>query len=598
MMNLKVKQKSMRMKLVRQQKRLKRNADSNYQRFLLQLCLGREHITFIPHLKALIKSKDWAGVLEFADYLASLKHEAATDHFVANQFALLVRKYPFLPSSVNTDPEGKALSTFLASERKCSRMNRVFELFNKRSPYESYLAKMRSVIRYIIGDAPNISAVNDRAGFGPGASVGLSGSSLHVGKKLTTEWTVTPSAMTYAYNAVVSHDQFRYLLYEKEHGYYCIDDNRTFDKFRSRLAYVTHNNISFVLKTARTYRTIGKEPLLNGYLQKGVDTDWKNNLLRFGINLKSQKRNQEMAREGSLDDSEESFVTIDLKSASDCGSIGLVRNLFPEDWFGFLNSIRSKDYMLYGKLYQYHKFCSMGNGFCFPLETLVFTAACESVGCGKPGIDYSIFGDDIVVRKKHAAKVIWLLSKLGFSVNKEKTFIQGPFRESCGADWYLGENVRPFTLDFKLDSVESIFKILNLTKGSSSTEAFFKSVRPFLFSLLDESFRLVRPFTGNADSGIDGYADEVLLASNCNYRFVNGSSKYSWLELQHVPISDRRPIPPGADDESVVRYALLFGLASSRRHRLGVEFSLRRETKTKMTLISHPGATSLWLPAP
>lgn len=576
------------------QKCLKRNSTSSYRGFLLDLCSDREHLWFIPKFKALVKANAWGELLSFADSLASQKYEDANEHLLANQFALLVRKYPFHPKVVGTDPEGRSAETFLKSERKCARMNRVFDLFNQRSPYETYLAKCRAYIQYVIGSEPNMEQVYSECGFGSGASVGTHGNATHLAKKLLGEWSVSPSAMMVAFEAVSSHAQFADFLAERNGEFYCFDKDKTFRKFMSRIAITTHNKISFVPKTARTHRTIAVEPLLNGYVQKGIDNVFRRKLKRVGIDLSDQSRNQEMARVGSLNDSEESFVTIDLASASDSISTGLVRNLLPPEWFYLLDRTRSKNYELAGKVRRYNKFCSMGNGFCFPLETLIFVSVCSACGCGVAGDDFSVYGDDIIVRKKFADKVIWLLNKLGFVTNKSKTFLNGPFRESCGADWFGGRNVRPFTLDYKLDSIESVYKTLNITKERSSTEPIFLHSRPFLFGLLDTVSQLVRPFKGNHDSGIDGYTEEFMSSPNC--RLSKRLQRWEWRELSHTPVEDDSPVGAGTDDYPLWMYTLLAGGTSSRSSRLPVKFYLRRETKATVVLTGHAGAFSTWLP--
>lgn len=579
-----------------QQLALRRNCGVTYHRLLALLCSHYSHLEILKPLHRAILNGDWKVALDEADSLASQKYEDATLHFVANQFAALVRKYPFDPKIVNTDPRGKALKTFLKSEHKCSRLNKFFSLLNKRDPYSLYTSKMRSFIQYLIGLSPDMEEIYSECNFGGGASVGVHGNATNLGRKISScQWSVSPGAFVHGFNSMMSHHQLRNFLFEKRVGYYCFDGTYAFQKYKERTACITYNKISFVPKTAKTERTIAVEPLVNGYLQKGVDVCLRARLRRININLNDQTRNQEMAREGSLSDSEDSFVTIDLSSASDSISTGLVRYLFPEDWFYLLDSIRSREFLLAGKKFSYHKFCSMGNGFCFPIETLIFVAVCESCGCGIPGTDYSVYGDDIIIRKRYADKVIWLLKKLGFSTNKDKTFLEGPFRESCGSDWFGGQSVRPFTLDFKLDSVESVYKFLNITKERSSTELFFKEVRPFLFGLLPVDLRLLRPFKGNHDSGIDGYVDEFLSSPSC--LLSKREQHWRWYELAHSPVDDKSPIYGGADDESVWMYALLAGVPSNRSIRHPVKFVLRRKTRTTVVLTGHGGATSLWLPS-
>jgi hypothetical protein len=58
---------------------------------------------------------------------------------------------------------------------------------------------------------------------------------------------------------------------------------------------------------------------------------------------------------------------------------------------------------------------------------------------------FRIYGDDIIVDKALTSNVIECLSKLGFVVNKEKSFYaEDAYRESCGKHYLVGEDVTPF----------------------------------------------------------------------------------------------------------------------------------------------------------
>jgi hypothetical protein len=53
-----------------------------------------------------------------------------------------------------------------------------------------------------------------------------------------------------------------------------------------------------------------------------------------------------------------------------------------------------------------------------------------------------VFGDDIIVPTDLYEETLQALSALGFIPNTDKSFGAGPFRESCGADWFNGKSVR------------------------------------------------------------------------------------------------------------------------------------------------------------
>lgn len=575
------------------QAELRSNSFKIYEGVMNVLFQHYEKYDFVRSLRGYFRSKRYDLALQLADSLSEQKYSDATLHFVANQFALLVRKYPWKPDSVKTDPEAVAIRKFFTAEHRCKRLNRKFFLYdNYRSPLESYLSKMRGFIRYTIGDEPPLERILGSSGFGAGASLGVHGNATHLARKiLADKWTVTPGATTYSYWAICMNPHLRDLLLESKDHISCLDWSTAKARYDSKAQYVANNKLAFVPKTAKTHRAIAVEPLLNGFVQKGADLFMRKCLKRIGIDLSDQELNQRMARQGSLPDQEDPFVTIDLSSASDSISIGVVKSLLPPDWFDFLNRIRSHRYELNGKLYTYHKFCSMGNGFCFPLETLIFTAILISADCGRPGTDFSVYGDDIVVRQSKAALVLRLLKALGFEPNRDKTFLEGPFRESCGSDWFGGVDVRPYTLDYALDSLEALYKWLNLSRRNIMTSMFFEGTHDYILSWIPHRYRFFRPHKGNPDSGIDAWADQHLTSPHCF--FDRRLQAWRCKELRHSPISDKSVSKSAYRRDSVDMYALLSGV---RPERYQVAYTFRRKTKTTITFTSYSGATSTWLP--
>jgi len=86
-----------------------------------------------------------------------------------------------------------------------------------------------------------------------------------------------------------------------------------------------------------------------------------------------------------------------------------------------------------GLYYLPNKVSSMGNGFTFDLMTIVLLCLARVYDSGS-----TVFGDDIIIDRKVAPEFIAQLSVGKFKVNVEKTFFDGPFRESCGANYLDG----------------------------------------------------------------------------------------------------------------------------------------------------------------
>jgi len=117
------------------------------------------------------------------------------------------------------------------------------------------------------------------------------------------------------------------------------------------------------------YRSICVEPGLTSFYQLALGEEIRRRLLRVGVDIRDQTRNQLLAREGSVTGL---LATIDLSSASDTMSYELIRYLLPPDWFDLLTSFRSPSVTYKGSVIDLEMFSSMGNGFTFPLETLVY----------------------------------------------------------------------------------------------------------------------------------------------------------------------------------------------------------------------------------
>jgi len=233
---------------------------------------------------------------------------------------------------------------------------------------------------------------------------------------------------------------------------------RQYEVFRD-LQEVSGSVLFTVPKKTDIDRCACKEPDVNMYLQKGVGNHIRRRLLRFNVNLNDQSVNRGLAKQGSLTGD---LATLDLSSASDTISIEAVRLLLPYEWFEYLNDIRSHSVSVDGRYYRMEMFSSMGNGFTFELESLLFYALCRSVAyfTNTPGI-VSIYGDDIVIPSEIANDVGFVLGRFGFSLNEEKSYSSGPFRESCGGHYRCGEDVTPFYLKRKPERLTDLIRVAN-----------------------------------------------------------------------------------------------------------------------------------------
>lgn len=217
--------------------------------------------------------------------------------------------------------------------------------------------------------------------------------------------------------------------------------------------------VVFVPKTALTPRVIAVEPSHMQYMQQGIMSYMvrkieRHPLTRGRINFARQDINQRMARRSSID---RRFATIDLKDASDRVHYSLAKRIFRHtSIWGYLDSSRSlKAALPDGTIVNLRKFASMGSATCFPTEAYVFFCLILSAihvhqrqlptpqsVCKLSKVVY-VYGDDIIVPSEYVNVVCSYLESYGLVVNRNKTFSVSHFRESCGADFYRGQAVKP-----------------------------------------------------------------------------------------------------------------------------------------------------------
>jgi hypothetical protein len=366
-----------------------------------------------------IRSRNIQAMAELVDRV-SVQH-ADPSWIWINQLAALFKKNAAFTSD---KCEETALKNFELGESLCRRTNRRIDFYSQypeRLPAQlnGYLDKMRTDIAVLLGSERTfVDDITSQLRITSGATEDRSRARSLPFLKMTGRLSAPFTSLKY----------LRVIMAELG----CEFDD---------VKYVgcDVNRVEFVPKNWKTHRSIACEPTHVLPLQLAAGNYIANALKEWRIDLRDQSLNQEKARQGSIDGS---FATIDLSMASDTLSINTVYDLLPEGWSQLLNDFRSKGGRLPdGGFVSYAKFSSMGNGFTFPLETLIFTAACRAVG----STEYTVYGDDIIVESGLVKDLLLLLKYLGFTVNDEKSFVDpdGRFRESCGSDWYNGKIVTP-----------------------------------------------------------------------------------------------------------------------------------------------------------
>lgn len=322
----------------------------------------------------------------------------------------------------------------------CNQQCKVFQLEPKRLFEDVVINQVIHTLDGFFFNGPDLaldlSVIYAGAGVGPGASIGADENTFYT-KMFDSALTSTSLSLNRLYrSAIASHPTWAEAEKQRRHIF---GDT-----------IVAGSRLSFVPKTSEISRSICTEPVLNMFFQKGIGSFLEGVLRRrYKIDLSTQPDiNRKLARLGSINGS---YATIDLSSASDCISLKLVESLFPKYFVNWLKLARSPVTILPdGSEVELHMISSMGNGFTFPLQTLIFATlvdACYAV-MGLPrynpdgSLRFGVFGDDIIVEKSAYEFVCQMLERFGFTVNVDKSFNSGHFRESCGADFYNGHDVR------------------------------------------------------------------------------------------------------------------------------------------------------------
>lgn len=537
-----------------------------------------------------LRARDYGRLLAWAESVVVTEYDDPLQYYRETQVASLIRKYPFTTREIpGINPELKAVSKFEAAELRCKRVNRKRVLMRAGARIDvrmQYWDHARNYIRKVLGETPDLSSIYDKCDLTGGASLGVHGNATNIWRKVFAErWTVTPMALKYVLPALWNNIQIRDCILPG--AVKCYDYEAFKAHVMQRAHIVDYNKVAFVPKTARTHRSIAVEPLLNGFVQKGVDEEMRELLKkRASINLRDQTKNQRLAYAGSLG-GHNPYCTVDLSAASDSMSIEVVRDLLPPDWFRLLLELRSPSYMTDdGVKTRYHKFCSMGNGFCFPLESLLFAAlafaACK-VSNNNP-YDFNIYGDDIVIRQGSALLLIELLQEMGFKTNVEKTFIFGPFRESCGADWYAGRDVRPVFLSSNLADLRQVFAFHNSFYKNPFTESFSEGLRTWLRSKFGSSY--LRPGREPGDGAYSVPLDAAMKSRHVTWH--REYQRWVWKEIASMPARDN-VLPKGAlrDDEIVRQTNLTKWYAIIRGAKPDMAFPLRYVTKAKVRQVCY-----------
>lgn len=486
-------------------------------------------------------SAGWDGA--YHPYPGITSHQFAFQHLRRS----LVKKY--LPGTSPKNPSGdqKAIDLFLKINRSCESYSLVQQQIT--SWEEVAINEAKNFIEDFfypdgVESILSLSNIYRGIGIGPGSSI-LAPETDFYSKLAISGLSTTDLGLYILYRDAIASDPLW----------------NGMEQLRSSTmgtAVVTGSRLSCVPKNTEISRTICTEPLLNMIFQKGIASAIEEGLRRkLGIHLSTQPdKNAELARIGSLTGR---FGTIDLSSASDSMSITLCKEMLPRSVFDMLMRVRSPSTTLPGgEVVELHMIASMGNAFCFPLQTLLFSAVV--VGCYRAlGVplekpywppyrvlgandtrtlgNFAVFGDDIIVETRCYNLVTRVLSILGFSVNHDKSFSEGPFRESCGSDFHQGNNVRGVYIQHLRDVGDCYSAINRLVHYGARHAVRFHNLVDFLLS---RCRFLPVPYDEGDDAGVKVPLCLLNSPTRCKR---TGAVKYGYRQLvpRKLDYRDERP---------------------------------------------------------
>lgn len=478
--------------------------------------------------------------------------------FRRNQYASTLKKVESEAEKERLHVE--ALSSFLDRNRALAEFN---SMLASCEPDDStmlgyVLRRARHLVRWVLGDITT-EEIFDAARHSNGVSRGVPFMDTSLNRKSTLPLTATLNA-----SEIMSLYEAYDPLYAQSHiGY---PENKT------GLTYdiVEGSRATTVPKTVEKRRMIAVEPTVNMYFQQGLMAVMYKRLSNVGLDVKTlPERHRDLAYWSSVSGFQ---ATLDLSNASDTVALELVRLLFPPKWLMWLEAVRSDRMLVFTEYVKLEAFATMGNATTFPVETLVFWAlACATVCFTNRSHLYavkpwavtslftsveeresvSVFGDDIILPTSSVQDLLYVLNRLGFSVNKEKSFFEdGPsFRESCGGDFFHGRDVRPWfirgpTTLSKIGLEAWLYVMANTLLKKYRTYfggvgyMYEKHALKLIIDWLREVTPLIKvvPSSFPDDSGLKGLEGLRLARTYTQQKFISpvGKSKQGWYDFKYL----------------------------------------------------------------
>jgi len=452
--------------------------------------------------------------LEF-NPLDYLKVDELRDAYAATKF---LSKFKDLV--LDYDLDKVAMEKFDLFESLCKRTNARFRALERDPLYRGPAVELHSAIQRkisrVLGEF-RIEEFFDSADWGPGATTLLKAKYASATNKFQCETGITRDLYSLLPSELLREVYPLWVPHMVESG---------FPNFQHG------NKVVTVPKDATANRVIAVEPGLNLWFQKAIGSMIQRRLLRCGIDLRQQSINQKLAKVASKDAIN---ATIDFSSASDSIALGIVQELFCNCsvseryennlpvWFSVLDSCRSHYGLRDGTWVKWDKFSSMGNGFTFQLQSLIFYAiatCCMEYAQRQSTVlvegSVSVYGDDVIVPCSCLELFSLMCEFYGFTINVKKSHFSSLFRESCGSHYVNGTDVKPLFLKEHLSDALSVYRLANAIRrfahrslASFGCDARFRVVFDHLVNLVPKPLRVRIPETLGDGGFISNWDESV-----------------------------------------------------------------------------------------
>lgn len=226
--------------------------------------------------------------------------------------------------------------------------------------------------------------------------------------------------------------------------------------FYKGLSVVDYNRCCRIMAVPKTYksrRIIAPEPAVRAFdlqakrktLEYAILGDYRGNIFKDVFHLDDQSVNQWNQQFGSATNL---LTTFDFSHASDMITHDLVSCVTSPDVYTWLSELNADFLLVDDYCVPSWIFCTAGNPICFNLEGLIFSSLAlavydvyTTITQEKDLIGPFVYGDDVIVDVRVAESFRDAATSIGWLINEKKTYSDGPYRESCGAESWKGIDI-------------------------------------------------------------------------------------------------------------------------------------------------------------